>query len=369
MIGLHKNQKLYWKCAINLQIKVLLYVRSICEDNLKLHVEVLYKLFSWYFIYDHYNYARWLTIRWLDLYTIEMNFSDVCNFLSKGNFSFQKSYQKFSRMDLDQIHEQNNELIIGCGGAIDLLNKAIARNVARNCSCYTWVLILEYQAPTLLLKDCLPRLIDWLDALLRTHLCKITSLNLTTKSCFSSACENCDWWFRNYRRKTIRNFCIWPLVMGKEPILQKNTLNKTEISNYTRQLLRCYQMIKRVSLARSRNVIIGSLTSFSELAFLVEFEVMKHVSNYDKIDFVFNQYFPNGWEFPQKQPKQEGTQQIFVFEIVQNSPEWSDYDFNIYKYITMFPTLLLRVRHIGCGSPMWSTRNRSTSSETRIELD
>ena len=82
--------------------------------------------------------------------------------------------------------------------------------------------------------------------------------------------------------------------MGKEPILQKNTLNKTEISNYTGQLLRCYQMIKRVSLARSRNVIIGSLTSFSELAFLVEFEVMKHVSNYDKIDFVFNQYLPNG---------------------------------------------------------------------------
>ena len=63
MIGLHKNQKLYWKCTINLQIKVLLYVRSICEDNLKLHVEVLYKLLSWYFIYDHYNYARWLTIR------------------------------------------------------------------------------------------------------------------------------------------------------------------------------------------------------------------------------------------------------------------------------------------------------------------
>ena len=82
--------------------------------------------------------------------------------------------------------------------------------------------------------------------------------------------------------------------MGKEPILQKSTLNKTGISNYIGQLLRCYQMIKKVSLVRSRNVIIGSLTSFGELAFLVEFEVMKHVSNYDKIDFIFNQYLPNG---------------------------------------------------------------------------
>ena len=27
---------LYWKCGIDLQIKVLLYVRSICEGNFKL---------------------------------------------------------------------------------------------------------------------------------------------------------------------------------------------------------------------------------------------------------------------------------------------------------------------------------------------
>ena len=30
---------LYWKCVIDLQIKVLLYVRSIREGNFKLHVE------------------------------------------------------------------------------------------------------------------------------------------------------------------------------------------------------------------------------------------------------------------------------------------------------------------------------------------
>ena len=34
---------LYWKCIIDLEIKVLLYVCSICEGNFKLHVEVLYK--------------------------------------------------------------------------------------------------------------------------------------------------------------------------------------------------------------------------------------------------------------------------------------------------------------------------------------
>ena len=43
---------LYWKCVIDLEIKVLLYVRSIREGNFKLHVQVLYKLLSWYFIYE-----------------------------------------------------------------------------------------------------------------------------------------------------------------------------------------------------------------------------------------------------------------------------------------------------------------------------
>ena len=82
------NTFLYWKCVIDLQIKVLLYVRSV------------------------HNYARWLTIHCFDLYTTEMKFSDVYNVLSKGNFSFQKSHREFL-MGMNQIYEQNNQLIKG----------------------------------------------------------------------------------------------------------------------------------------------------------------------------------------------------------------------------------------------------------------
>ena len=96
---------LYWKCVIDLQIKLLFYVHSIFEGNSKLYVEVMYKLLSWYFIYDHYNYARWLTIHWFDLYTIQTKYPDVYDFLSKGNFSFQKPERQFLRMGLDQIHK------------------------------------------------------------------------------------------------------------------------------------------------------------------------------------------------------------------------------------------------------------------------
>ena len=64
-----------------------------------------------------------MIIHWFDLYAIETKFFDACNFLSKGDFSFQKFHRKFSIMGLDKIYEQNNKLIKGCGGASDLLNK------------------------------------------------------------------------------------------------------------------------------------------------------------------------------------------------------------------------------------------------------
>ena len=95
-----------------------MYIRSLREGNFKLHVEVLYKSLSW-----HYNYAHWLAKHRFDLYTIETEFPDVYNFLSRENFSFQKFHREFSRMGLDQIHEQNYKLTNGCGGVSALPNK------------------------------------------------------------------------------------------------------------------------------------------------------------------------------------------------------------------------------------------------------
>ena len=41
----------------------------------------------------------------------------------KGYFSFQKSNRLFSKMGIDQIHEQNNDLIKNIGGATHLINR------------------------------------------------------------------------------------------------------------------------------------------------------------------------------------------------------------------------------------------------------
>ena len=143
---------LYWKCVIDLELLILLYIRSIREGNFKLHVEVLYLLLVWFFIFDHVHYARWLTIHWFDLYNIESKFPDLYEQFSNGNFSFQKSSREFSRMGLDQIHEQNNKVIKGAGGASDLLNKEDDSALLRweVCSPELARVILEFE-------DCLDR--------------------------------------------------------------------------------------------------------------------------------------------------------------------------------------------------------------------
>ena len=78
---------------------------------------------KWIFAFDHYHYARWGTVHLFDL----MNLHDTCqdiyrNFVSR-NFSFQKSYRRFSKMALDQVHEQNNKKNKGVSGATPLLNR------------------------------------------------------------------------------------------------------------------------------------------------------------------------------------------------------------------------------------------------------
>ena len=74
------------------------------------------------FALDHTNYARWLTVHVFDLMSLPITHPDVYQQMLKGFFSFAKTKRPFSRMALDQIHEQNNKIIKGVGGATSLLN-------------------------------------------------------------------------------------------------------------------------------------------------------------------------------------------------------------------------------------------------------
>ena len=74
-------------------------------------------------IIDHYHYSRWLNVHLFDLANIMTDHPDVYEQFCKGFFAFNKTSSEFSAMALDQVHEQNNELIKGTGGATRLLNR------------------------------------------------------------------------------------------------------------------------------------------------------------------------------------------------------------------------------------------------------
>ena len=103
----------YWSLIINLQIEILVFVSSIREGNFHLYVQSLRNLLECFFALDHTNYARWLTIRVFDPISLPITHPDVYQQMLKGFFSFAKTKRPFSRMALDQVHEQNNKIIKG----------------------------------------------------------------------------------------------------------------------------------------------------------------------------------------------------------------------------------------------------------------
>ena len=111
---------LYWRLIMELQTQILLYIR---ERNFQLHIMALHALMKWYFLFDHFNYSRWLTVHLFDLVNLQKKHPGIYYHFCKGFFSFNKTSSQFSAMALDQIHEQNNELIKGAGGATCLLNR------------------------------------------------------------------------------------------------------------------------------------------------------------------------------------------------------------------------------------------------------
>ena len=112
----------YWKMILDFQMKFHVFVRSIREENFDLNTESLRALIIWCFIMDKYYYARWLTVHIFELITMHVKHPEVYKNLEKGFFSFQKSNKEFSRMALDQVHEQSNKVIKSTGGTTDLVN-------------------------------------------------------------------------------------------------------------------------------------------------------------------------------------------------------------------------------------------------------
>ena len=119
-------QFLFWSTALELELLVLEFVRSLREGNFSLYVQVLGKLAPWLFALDLCNYSRWLPVHITDMMALKRKHPSVFAEFSQGKFVVQKSQHYFSMIALDHNHEQENEAIKGDGGAVGLTENPAA---------------------------------------------------------------------------------------------------------------------------------------------------------------------------------------------------------------------------------------------------
>ncbi|CAG9770258.1 unnamed protein product [Ceutorhynchus assimilis] len=103
----------YWILLLNLEILLLCFVRSIRLGDYVLFKDSLREALPWIFIFNHSNYARWLTIHLRDLEELPTKAPDVFKEFSSGNFVVRKTSNPFSALGVDHAHEQNNARVKG----------------------------------------------------------------------------------------------------------------------------------------------------------------------------------------------------------------------------------------------------------------
>ena len=106
--------------VISLEIKLLIFVRSIREGNFDLYIQSLTAIMPWFFALDHTHYSRWLSVHIRDMMSLEQKHPSILEEFRAGKFVVNKSVHRFSGMAIDQCHELNNAMIKGTGGAVGL---------------------------------------------------------------------------------------------------------------------------------------------------------------------------------------------------------------------------------------------------------
>jgi len=136
----------YWLTILNLQILLLSFVRSVRLGNFIDFKESMKQMMPWFFLFDHQNYSRWLSVHILDLEQLETTAPEIhSKFLqgtvlyrykriilylftylfdpfinNPGFFVVHKTANLFNGLGIDHAHEQNNAVVKGKGGAVGL---------------------------------------------------------------------------------------------------------------------------------------------------------------------------------------------------------------------------------------------------------
>ena len=81
----------YWKMVLQLQMEILVFIRSVREARFILNIESLRRLLVWFFIFDHHNYEPYLAVHIFDLLSLKTKKkTDLYKIFTAGAFCFYK---------------------------------------------------------------------------------------------------------------------------------------------------------------------------------------------------------------------------------------------------------------------------------------
>ena len=95
----------YWQLVMDLEKKVLMFVRAQRSKDFFLYIQSLKDLVPYFFALDHGNYARWTSVHIRDLCSLP---ESIHKAFCRGFWVLSKTKRRFSAIPVDQCHEQNN---------------------------------------------------------------------------------------------------------------------------------------------------------------------------------------------------------------------------------------------------------------------
>ena len=107
----------YWAIAMQLELCMLVLVRSLCQGSFEMYLDALAELVPWFHALDHTNYARWVPVHLRDMIELSTKHPEVAAEFHHGNFTIQKTNRVFLL-----LQEQHNAHVKGDGGAVGLTN-------------------------------------------------------------------------------------------------------------------------------------------------------------------------------------------------------------------------------------------------------
>ena len=127
--GKHGITARFWYGYVEMMQLYHDFIRSIRTGDLDLYIHCLPKLTSYFFIFNHHNYARWLVIYHDNLLKLKESHPQVYQDFQKGCFALKRPSKSFSRLTIDLTLEQTINADAACqrSGILALTNSISAR--------------------------------------------------------------------------------------------------------------------------------------------------------------------------------------------------------------------------------------------------